>query len=185
MLKKSKDDMSGNQSDQKNKSKKRLKRAIIHFIMKMAFVALAGYGILTYVLGFYRMGDNNMFPNIKDGDLCILYKLEDYHSNEIVLYHSPDGNIRLGRIVAIEGQQVDFPDEGGYTVNGYQPSEEITYETNNAEKTNIQFPLDIEEGKVFILNDFRSLTEDSREYGSIDKSDICGKLIFILRRRGF
>lgn len=171
--------------DKKKKDKKRLLKAFLHFVLKLVIIGVAAYVILTYVLAFYRMSDNYMFPNIKDGDLCILYKLDEYSSNEIVLYHDPVGNLRLGRIVAIADQEVDFMEEGGYTVNGYQPSEEITYETGPAEQTEVDFPLKVEEGSVFVMNDFRSLTTDSREFGTVSKDDICGKLIFVLRRRGF
>ena len=39
--------------------------------------------------------------------------------------------------------------------------------------------------EYFVLNDFRQLTTDSREQGAIKKSQIKGKLLFIMRRRNF
>ena len=91
--------------------------------------------------------------------------------------------MKLGRIVAVGGQSVDFPKDGGYTVDGYQPSEEITYQTFGAD--GVKYPIDVGDDEVFIMNDFRSDTDDSRQFGCVKKSDIDGKLLFLIRRRGF
>ena len=49
----------------------------------------------------------------------------------------------------------------------------------------VSFPYTVEEGKAFILNDYREDTLDSRSFGAVDLSDIDGPLILSLRRRGF
>lgn len=165
--------------------KKNKYRFLIRFLMKICLWGVVFFVILTYVMGFHRETGNSMFPSIKDGDLCILYKLEESHTNDVVLYKTADGKNRLGRIVAVGEQEVNFPEEGGYTVNDYQPSEEITYETYRAEKSDIKYPVALDKDEYFILNDYRSDTSDSREYGVVKKEDIEGKLIFILRRRSF
>lgn len=158
---------------------------LIRFLLKLLVMGGIFFLVLTYVLTFYRATGNSMFPSVKDGDLCILYKLEDSHTNDVVLYRAKDGKKKLGRIVAVGDQEVDFPEEGGYTVNGYQPAEEITYETYKDENSDVSFPVTLGTDEYFILNDFRSDTSDSREYSTLKKKDIEGKLIFILRRRGF
>ena len=124
-----------------------------------------------------------MFPFVKDGDLCIVYKLDDYYTGDVVSYYDNNGKLKIGRVVAAAGQEVNFPDEGGYTVDGYQPTEEITYQTFGAE--GVKYPMEVGENEVFIMNDFRSDTKDSREIGPVKKTDIDGKLMFIVRRRGF
>ena len=43
----------------------------------------------------------------------------------------------------------------------------------------------LEEDEYFILNDFRNDTADSREYGPVKKENVKGKLLYLLRRRGF
>lgn len=166
----------------KIKEKKRsIVRPLIRLLLKIFFLALITFAVLTWVLGFHRMMGNNMFPSIKDGDLCVMYKLEEYHADDIVAYTDNSGASKIGRIVAVGGQKVEFPKEGGYTVDGYQPSEEITYETHGVDDA----PIEVAEGSFFILNDFRSDTDDSRIYGPIEEDRIDGKLMFLLRRRGF
>lgn len=152
-------------------------------LIKIAVLAVVVFIVLTFVLGIHRMTGNNMFPFVKDGDLCIVYKLEDYTTGDVVAYRDNNDKIKIGRIVAVGGQSVDFPKEGGYTVDGYQPSEEITYQTFGAE--GVSYPIEVGENEFFIMNDFRSDTDDSRQSGSIKESDIDGKLLFLIRRRGF
>ena len=152
-------------------------------LIKIAVLVIIVVIVLTWILGLHRMTGNNMFPFVKDGDLCIVYKLDDYTTGDVVLYRNNEGKMKLGRIVAVGGQSVDFPKDGGYTVDGYQPSEEITYQTFGAD--GVKYPIDVGDDEVFIMNDFRSDTDDSRQFGSIKKSDIKGKLLFLIRRRGF
>ena len=176
------------QTEKKRKAKKKKKKQnklppILRLLLKMTVLAGIITAVLTWVLGLHRMTGNNMFPFIKDGDLCILYKLEEYTTGDVVAYRNEKGTVRIGRIVAVAGQDVDFPEEGGYTVDGYQPTEEITYQTFGAEGA--KYPAHVGEGQFFVMNDFRSDTDDSRKNGAINASQVCGKLMFLIRRRGF
>lgn len=46
-------------------------------------------------------------------------------------------------------------------------------------------PYTVEEGRAFVLNDYREDTDDSRSFGAVSLNDIEGPLIFSMRRRGF
>lgn len=164
-------------------TKKKKLGPLAKLFIKIAVLAIIVVIVLTWILGLHRMTGNNMFPFVKDGDLCIVYKLDDYTTGDVVLYRNDEGKMKLGRITAVGGQSVDFPQEGGYTVDGYQPSEEITYQTFGAD--GVKYPIDVGDDEVFIMNDFRSDTDDSRQSGGVKKSDIDGKLLFLIRRRGF
>ena len=48
----------------------------------------------------------------------------------------------------------------------------------------ISFPYEVPENCVFVLNDFRSDTSDSRVFGGVRQDDLKGRIIFIMRRRG-
>lgn len=164
-------------------TKKKKLGPLAKLLIKIAVLVIIVVIVLTWILGLHRMTGNNMFPFVKDGDLCIVYKLDDYTTGDVVLYRNDEGKMKLGRIVAVGGQSVDFPKDGGYTVDGYQPSEEITYQTFGAD--GVKYPIDVDDDEAFIMNDFRSDTDDSRQFGGVKKSDIDGKLLFLIRRRGF
>ena len=164
-------------------TKKKKLGPLAKLLIKIAVLVIIVVIVLTWILGLHRMTGNNMFPFVKDGDLCIVYKLDDYTTGDVVLYRNDEGKMKLGRIVAVGGQSVDFPKDGGYTVDGYQPSEEITYQTFGAD--GVKYPIDVDDDEAFIMNDFRSDTDDSRQFGGVKKSDMDGKLLFLIRRRGF
>ena len=125
-----------------------------------------------------------MFPFIRDGDLVIGYRLQRPYLNGAVVYEL-DGKARIGRVVGMAGNEIDIAENGEITVNGIVPAEEVFYPTYQAEGSQIDFPLTVEEGKVFILNDFRSDTNDSRTFGTVDMEDVIGSVLLINRRRGF
>ena len=180
---------------------------LFRFLIKTAVFVLIVFLLLTFVFKIFRMSGNTMYPYIQDGDLCIFYRLDDLYLNDVVIYEDDDGNECVGRVRATGGQVISFNENGGYTVDGYQPIEENPYETyaagiskdetsddtaseaataDDADMTvGITYPLTLSGNEYFILNDFRQLTTDSREIGPIDRSRIKGKLIFVLRRRNF
>ena len=168
-----------------NKVKKKMSptlKALLSLVIKLAVAALIIWVLLTYVFGVFRLSGNNMYPMLKDGDLCFTYKLEEYHSSDVVAYRT-DGQIRFGRIVARSGDTIDG-DEQGLLINGSHPNEEIFYPTQIME-TNLPLPYTLGEGEFVVLNDYRSDLGDSRTYGVITEEAMKGKVIFIFRRRGF
>ena len=170
----------------KNKEKKPNKyRFLFRFIRKTVVLVLIIVFLLTVVFKIFRMTGNNMSPYVRDGDLCIFYRLDKIYLNDVVLYEDENGKERVGRVVASGGQKVEFAQEGGYQVDDYQPTEENPYETYKAEKGNVKYPLQLKTDEYFMLNDFRKITTDSRELGGIKKSQIKGKLLFLMRRRSY
>ena len=165
-----------------NAPKKSALRAFLSLILKLALVAAIGWAALTFVFGVFRLSGNNMYPALKDGDLCVTYRLDPYASDDVVAYLA-HGGIRFGRIVARVGDTVDG-DEQGLLVNGTYRSEEVFYPTEILD-TALELPLTLGEGQYVVLNDHRTEQSDSRSYGVIREEDLQGKVIFIFRRRGF
>ena len=153
-----------------------------NFFIKLAAITLSLFLILNFVFGIFRMNGNEMYPAVRDGDLCITYRLDRYYQGDIVAYRTEDG-IRFARVIAREGDTVDA-DEGGLLVNGVHPMEEIFYPTD-MESARQSLPCEVREGEVFVLNDYRPDLNDSRRYGTVSTDELQGKMILILRRRGF
>ncbi len=152
-------------------------------ILKILIIAAVIFGLLKFVMGIYRLSGNYMYPALKDGDLCFTYRLEDYHTGDVVAYEA-DGEIKIGRIAAVEFDRVDI--EGQVLqLNGTVAADEVFYPTEKNESSGVRYPLTLDSEQAFILNDFRTDTNDSRTYGPIDYDDLQGKLIFVLRRRSF
>ena len=167
----------------KKRKKPSALKALLRLLCKLLLVAGVFWLALLYVFGVFRLSGNNMYPMLKDGDLCITYKLEEYHSQDVVAYRLPDGTLTFGRIIARAGDTVSG-DESGILLNGGHPNEEVFYPTRILD-TALDRPLTLAEGQYVLLNDMREDLSDSRSYGVIDESALEGKVIFIFRRRGF
>lgn len=166
------------------KRKKSTSQLLLALLIKLAVIAAVAWALLALVVGLTIHYGNNMFPAIKDGDLVISYRLQDPYLNAAVLYKH-DGATCTGRVVGMPGDVIEITEEGAITVNGITPAEEIFYATTPAESGGIQYPYTVPEGSVFILNDFRADTNDSRSFGAVDKGDVMGPVLLTIRRRGF
>ena len=61
--------------------------------------------------------------------------------------------------------------------------EEIFYPTDMS-GTAPELPVTLSDGQVFVLNDFRSDSSDSRQFGLLSTADLQGKVVLVLRLRG-
>ena len=166
------------------KKPKTTKQALIGFLIKVAVIALVLWIVFTFILCLNVHYGNNMHPAIRDGDLLISLRIQKPYLNAAVLYEH-DGETCVGRVIAMAGSIIGISDEGEMSVDGVVPGEEVFYPTFKAESSGIEFPYTVKEGEVFILNDFRSDTYDSRSFGGVSVNDLKGTVFFSMRRRGF
>ena len=168
----------------KKRRKKTTKQLLIGIIIKISIIALSVWLLFSFVLGFHIHYGNNMYPSVRDGELVFSFRLQKPYINAAVLYEH-DGKTTVGRIIALEGSVVNIEDNGTFTVNGNVPPEDIFYPTYPAQISDIKYPYTVPQGAVFILNDFREDTFDSRSFGAIEIKNLKGPLLFTMRRRGF
>lgn len=168
-------------SSEPKKKRRTAKDYAIEFFVRIAVTALAVWLACTFVIGVFVNHSNSSYPMIKDGDLCITYRLAKLAQGDEIAYISGDAT-KFGRIIAFEGDTVEIKDDY-ITVNGYGIFEDTVYQTTG-EGSSIDYPYTVPDGCVFVLNDFRSDVSDSRTYGGIPLTDSKGKVIFIMRRRG-
>ena len=151
-------------------------------LLRILFLALAGWVMFTQVFLITQVRGNAMFPAVKDGDLVIVFRIQqEYAKNDVVVY-TVDGETHIGRIVARATDTVMLDDSGRLLVNGTNQTGEILYPTYA--KEGLTYPYLVPEDHLFLLGDYRTQTEDSRDFGPIPMEDIQGKVITILRRRG-
>ena len=154
----------------------------ISLVLRILVLALAGWVMFTQVFLITQASGNAMFPAVKDGDLVIAFRMQqEYAKNDVVVY-TVDGEPHIGRIVARATDTVMLDDSGKLLVNGTNQTGEILYPTYA--KDGLIYPYAVPEGHVFVLGDYRTQTEDSRDFGPISMENVQGKVITILRRRG-
>lgn len=110
----------------KNKEKKPNKyRFLFRFIRKTVVLVLIIVFLLTVVFKIFRMTGNSMSPYVRDGDLCIFYRLDKIYLNDVVLYEDENGKERVGRVVAAEGRKVEFRTRGRISGDDYSQQKKI------------------------------------------------------------
>lgn len=170
-------------ADKKTIDTKQAIADIRSFLIKLAVVLLACWVLLGVVFGVAVVQGEDMYPRLRDGDLMVFYRLQqDYYIGDVVTFRQ-NGRRYTGRIVAQGGDTVDVNDDGELLVNGNVQSEEIFYPTQITEGQT-SLPCTVPDGAVYLLCDFRTNGTDSRSYGPVQISDLDGKVITILRRRG-
>ena len=150
-------------------------------VLRVVVLAALAWVLFTQVFVLTQASGNSMFPAIKDGDLLIGYRQQGiYAKNDVVLYRA-GGKLRVGRILARENDLVNLDTSGTLVVNGSAQSGEILYPTYA--KDALEYPYTVPEGSVFILGDYRTQSEDSRDFGAVPLTELEAKVITLLRRR--
>lgn len=137
---------------------------------------------------FFRIlgvdGDS-MLPTLKDKDwLAISGMTTNIERGDIVVVTQPwERNVPIiKRVIAVGGDMVDIDFENHKVyVNGVEIYEPYINEPTRT-SYDVQFPIFVEEGKVFVMGDNRNVSLDSRssKIGLIDEGYILGKALIRL-----
>lgn len=158
------------------------RRGYVALALRVLLIALVLFLVFSQIFLLMRYQGEEMFPAVKDGDLLIAFRLtREYQKNDIVIYSS-EGKRCVGRVIAGENDVVEISEQGVLYVNGTAQYGEIMYPTYPGE--NITYPYRVPGGHVFILKDYRTQADDSRNTGSVPVKDVKAKVITLLRRRG-
>lgn len=170
--------------DTKPKAKRKKRSAqsyATELAVKVVLTAAAVWFLCTFIIGIHINHSYSSYPMIKDGDLCITYRLSKLKEGDEIAYNH-DGEIKFGRIAAEAGNAVEIKN-GCVTVDGYGILEDVVYPTTE-EGSKITYPYTVPDSSLFVLNDFRSDVLDSRSFGAVSLDDVEGKVVFVMRRRG-
>lgn len=167
---------------ERRREKLRLRRGYVQLAFRLLLLAAVVWLLMTQVFLLTQVKGNAMFPALKDGDLVFAFRLQsEYRQDDVVIYEN-NGETQVGRVIAKEGDVVTLDDSGTLTVNGTVQDGEIVYPTYA--KEGLDYPLRVPEGTMFLLGDYRTQAKDSRDFGPVPLSEVEGKVITILRRRG-
>lgn len=164
-------------------------RSLFDFVELFALAACLILLIFTLFARLTVVDGSSMDNTLKDGQRLIISDiLYTPKCGDIVVIQSPDvlgGKAIVKRIIATEGQRVEIYADGVYVYNpdgsggkleeldgslGYKvsfdPSPYYTYRRQS---------FTVGEGEVFVMGDHRSVSEDSRSFGTVDARTILGK----------
>ena len=152
------------------------------FFTRLILMALLLWILFGKLFGITPMANNDMFPSISAGDLIFYYRMQDTLRTDDVVVFEKAGKQYVGRIVGKGGETVEITDDARLKINGSTVMEtDIFYSTPRYE-SDVVYPVELAEDEYFILCDYREGARDSRYFGAVERNEIKGKAITILRR---
>lgn len=149
-------------------------------IYTLIVVAALSVLVATLFLPVLQIYGTSMTPTVTAGDIVVSIKGSDFEQGDLVSFYYQN-SVLVKRVIATSGDWVDMDENGNVYVNGELLDEPYLEEGAKAYGTvTIDFPYQVEEGRIFVMGDHRSTSIDSRaeEIGSVAEEYIIGKIIF-------
>ena len=146
-------------------------------IFTLVTVAAAAVLIATLWMPVLQIYGSSMTPTLEDGDVVVSRKTGAMEQGDVIAFYY-NNRLLVKRYIAGPGDWVDMDREGRVYVNGAQLEEPYVDEYDYGE-TNIEFPYQVPESRIFVMGDHRSVSIDSRNsaVGCISKDQIVGALV--------
>ncbi len=138
--------------------------------------------IIFFLYQPVRVEGTSMLPNLEDQDRLIInrmaFKVGDIHRGDVVVFRYPrDPRMSyIKRVVALPGDRLRI-DHGRLILNGNFVAEPYVPLRFADDRSQPEMQLPAEE--YFVMGDHRSISQDSRAFGPVDRDLIYGKAAFV------
>ncbi|MBW1813649.1 MAG: signal peptidase I [Deltaproteobacteria bacterium] len=146
----------------------------LKYIIRLICIAVVTYLIFTFIFVPLKIKGNSMSPTYKDGQINICFRLkylfsEPKRTDVVVVRYAGNHIMLLKRIVALEGEQIEF--QNGRLVIDGQIKEELYVEYPY--KWNL-LPRQVEKGNVYLVGDNRNVPMERHDFGQTSTLRIIG-----------
>jgi signal peptidase I len=138
--------------------------------------------IVVFLYQPVRVEGTSMLPRLDDQDRLFVnkfvYRFTAIERGDVVVFHYPRDPEKsyIKRVIALPGDRLRI-DHGTVWLNGQPQSEPYIPDEYRDAKSMPEIV--VPEGSYFMMGDHRSISSDSREFGSVERSFIYGKAAFV------
>ncbi len=153
----------------------RVLRSTVYVLVIVAAIAVL---VATLWLPVLQIYGNSMTPTLKEGEIVVTIKSQNYECGEVVAFYY-NNKILIKRVIAGPGEWVDVKRDGTVYVDGKRKEEPYVKEKALGD-SDVDFPYQVPESRIFVMGDHRSTSIDSRNtaVGCVAEEQIVGKIVF-------
>lgn len=170
-------------------SKPSVLRNTVEWVVVIVGAVLIALLIRNFVVQSYQIPSGSMMETLQEGDRVLVnhlsYRLHDVNRGDVIVFERPENSPGApGEPADLIKRAIGLPGEVIQTIDGVvhidgQPLDE-PYLTPGTLTLDIDEPVTVPEGQVFVLGDNRGNSEDSRYIGPIDIDTVEGRAFAII-----
>lgn len=164
-------------------------RNVVEWVAVIVVAILLAVLIKTFVVQAFRIPSASMEPTLMVGDRVVVnklsYRMHDVNRGDVIVFKRPprapsgpnEPKQLIKRVIGLPGDTV-LARDGKVYINDkllnepYLPAGTMTLDMDN--------PLIVPKGQLWVMGDNRTHSGDSRVFGTIDKDTIIGRAFFII-----
>lgn len=172
------------------KKPRKISGIILDWIEELVIAVVIVAMVFTFCFRIITVTGTSMVPSFNDGDRVLVAGSSlGLKQGDVVVITNVLNEPIIKRVIATEGQTVDFDYEKGAVLVDGEVLDETAFGLENGVTSEpytsfelLEFPQSVPSGCVFVLGDNRPVSEDSRYQvvGMVDKRNILGKALFRL-----
>ena len=163
---------------QRVKYRSRYGRVLRSTVYALITVAAAAVLVATLWLPVLQIYGASMTPTLEDGQIVFSIKNQKLEPGDIIAFYY-NNKILIKRVIAKGGDWVNMDREGNVFVNNIL-LEEPYLDGKAYGDSDLEYPYQVPDGKIFVMGDHRATSADSRHtaVGCIGNDQIVGKILF-------
>jgi len=167
---------------------KRIVEMIWHWLKIFVLCTVIVFILRAFIFVPIEVTGNSMSPTLKEHDFVVVENFSDIKRFDIIVFHAPDGNTYVKRVVGLPGDHIEYKKDNLYV--NHKLVEETFLKDIKKKKNEYVFTTDfdskdltgtktIPKDQYFVMGDNRRLSKDSRSFGTISSYSIIGKAILV------